>query len=472
MKFNKDTLRKFTPFVLMLGFVLFKIPDLFLPYFWDEAWSYVPAIKDMTLKGPSLLPNSISPDLYRGHPLLFYFMSSTWIKLFGTNIWITKLFPLIISLFFLQTVFSFTKKNFNYLTAILTLFFLIIQSVFFAQSTFLLPEVLIALFTVLSLKSYIDKKYASTIIWLTFALYTKESAIVIWGVITFLRTLEVYKTSGLSIIDKFNRILLFFVPISLVFIFFLVQKLIVGWYFFPEHLSYINLKEFAGRLDGYSSYLFILMGRNLLTVFGLIALIWLIIRKESQLKDKRPILFVLLLFVVTYLLFSSVNFYSPRYILSILPYMIMIWVYFIVTVTKKYHKAFTILLFTVIAANNLHFTLNKRGGHDHTLGYRDLISVYSDIAQYCEEIEIYDSSIYAHFLMYNNLTNPDLGYLGNGKGVFTNIQNKFTEETEFAIISSSELDKNAYETIRKKGLLMKRFEQKGCWSELYKMENH
>ena len=150
MKFNKDTLRKFTPFVLMLGFVLFKIPDLFLPYFWDEAWSYVPAIKDMTLKGPSLLPNSISPDLYRGHPLLFYFMSSTWIKLFGTNIWITKLFPLIISLFFLQTVFSFTKKNFNYLTAILTLFFLIIQSVFFAQSTFLLPEVLIALFTVLS----------------------------------------------------------------------------------------------------------------------------------------------------------------------------------------------------------------------------------------------------------------------------------------------------------------------------------
>src|SRR6056297_3584878 len=253
MKFDKNTFRKYLPFVLMLGFVAFKIQDLFLPYFWDEAWSYVPAIKEMALKGPSLLPNSISPDLYRGHPLLFYFLSSSWIKLFGTKLWVTKLFPLLVSLLFLYTVFSFTKKNFNYLTAIVTLALLIIQSVFFAQSTFLLPEVLLALFTVMSLKSYLEKRYVSTIIWLTLALYTKESAFVIWGVITFVAFIEVYQTSGLNIIDKLKRMSLFLVPLILIFIFFLAQKFIVGWYFFPNHLSYIDFKELFGRLDGYSS---------------------------------------------------------------------------------------------------------------------------------------------------------------------------------------------------------------------------
>lgn len=471
MKFYKDTFRKYTPFVLILGFVVFKIQDLFLPYFWDEAWSYVPAIKEMALKGPSLLPNSISPDLYRGHPLLFYFLSSLWIKLFGDNIWVTKLFPLIISVFFLHAVFSFTKKAFNYLTAIITLFFLTIQSVFFAQSTFLLPEVLLALFTVLSLKSFIDKKYTFTIIWLTFALYTKESAIVIWGVITFLRSLEIYKTPGLNIIGKIKRIVPFLVPLALIFIFFLFQKLIVGWYFFPEHLSYLNLKEFVGRLSGYSSYLFIFMGRNLLTIFGLLALIWLIIKRDNQLKEKRRPLILLSLFVVAYILFSSANFYSPRYLISILPYVIIIWVYFLVIATRKLPKAFVMLLFTAIVANNFHFTLNKRGGNDHTLGYRDLISVQSEIISYCENLAIYDNIIYTHFLMINNLTNNDIGYLSDEKSIFTNVQNRFIEETEFAIISSNEFDKNIYYIINQKGTLIKRFEQKGCWAELYRIES-
>lgn len=472
MKFNKDSVLKYTPFVLILGFVAFKIQDLFLPYFWDEAWSYVPAIKEMAIKGPSLLPNSISPDLYRGHPLFFYFASSLWVKFFGTTIWVTKLFPLVISLLFLYTVFTFTKKNFNYVTAIITLIVLMIQSVFFAQSTFLLPEVLLALFTLLSLKSFIDKNYVSTIIWLTFALFTKESAIVIWILLAFLRFIEVYNKSEFDIIHKIKKIFLFIIPLTLIFIFFLIQKMIVGWYFFPEHLSYFNIEGIFGRLNGYSSYLFIFMGRNLLTIFGLLAMILLVIRKDKQVREKRRTLIIISLFVVFYLLFSSANFYSPRYLISILPYVIIIWVYFLTTATQKYHKVFAAVIFSVVVLNNLYFTLYKRGGHDHTLGFRDLIAVQSEIITYCKQMEIYNSAIYTHFLMYNNLTNPDLGYLSENKGVFTNVQNNFSEKTEYALISSNELDNNAYELIKKNGLLLKRFEQKGCWSEFYRIKIH
>lgn len=470
MKYNIDTVRKYLPIALLLGFVLFKIQDLFLPYFWDEAWSYIPAIKEMAIKGSSLLPNSISPELYRGHPLLFYFLSSFWIKLLGSNIWIAKLFPLFISICFLQSVFSFAKKNFNYLTAILTLVILIIQSVFFAQSTFLLPEVLLALFTVLSLNSYIDKKYTSTIIWLTLALYTKESAVVIWGVIAFVRFLEVLNTKDVSLYYKFKKIIFFLFPLVFVLIFFLVQKFLVGWFFFPEHISYLSLAEFAGKLKGYSSYLFIFMGRNLLTLFGFGALIWLIIRKEHQLKEKRRILFILTFFIGTYLLFSSFNFYSPRYLVSILPFVILIWVYLIERVTRKYPILVTILSFAVIIANNLSFTINKRGGNDHTLGYRDLIKVQSEMVSYCEELEIYDDAIFTHFLMQYYLTNSDLGYLTNAIE-FRNVNNKLTAKTEYAIISSNELDNGVYEKIKNRHKLLKRYEQKGSWIELYKVEH-
>ena len=59
-------------FCILIGFIILKWDALFLPYFWDEAWVYMPAIRTMAEKGPSILPGSIEADLYTGHPLFFY----------------------------------------------------------------------------------------------------------------------------------------------------------------------------------------------------------------------------------------------------------------------------------------------------------------------------------------------------------------------------------------------------------------
>ena len=83
-------------FLLIIVFILLKLEAMSLPFFWDEAWSYLPAIREMAEKGPSLLPGSIHTELYRGHPLVFYFLSSIWMKLFGHSLPISHLFPLII----------------------------------------------------------------------------------------------------------------------------------------------------------------------------------------------------------------------------------------------------------------------------------------------------------------------------------------------------------------------------------------
>ena len=71
--------------VLLVGFVGTKAAYLSLPYYWDEAWVYAPAIHKMHASGPSLLPDNISTSLSRGHPLMFHFLGSLWLSVFGPS---------------------------------------------------------------------------------------------------------------------------------------------------------------------------------------------------------------------------------------------------------------------------------------------------------------------------------------------------------------------------------------------------
>ncbi|MDD4746164.1 MAG: glycosyltransferase family 39 protein [Salinivirgaceae bacterium] len=459
-----DVLKKWSPFIIIIGFVIFKVQDLFLPYFWDEAWSYIVAIKAMVISGPSLIPNSIPPDLYRGHPLLFYFLSASWITLFGPEIWKVKLFMLFISIALLLSVFSFAKRNFNYQTAIISLVFLVIQSVFIVQSTLVLPEIMLALFTVLSLKAYLERKRMLVVFWLILALYTKESAIVIYMTILFFEIVDVWKNKERKLFD----IIYLGIPPLFVLLFFVAQRVIVGWFFFPEHIAFLSLDAFFSRFLGYSTNLFVFMGRNMLTFTGFAALVILLIKKDPLLFEKKKERSVLTFFIVAYLLFSAVNFYSPRYLLSILPFVILIWVFFIGTLVKKYHFVIQIVVLLILFSNNLYFTINKRGGDDHTLGYRDLIYVQKEIISYCEQENLYSENLFTHFLMLHNLQNADLGYI-RGDSIFVNANSRFSADTEFAIISANEFDPAVYAEIQSRSQLIKRFEKNGAWCELYQV---
>jgi len=343
--------------------------------------------------------------------------------------------------------------------------------VFFAQSTFVLPEILLALFTVLSLRFYLDKKFIYTIIWLTLALFTKESAIVIWGTLTLFRFVDIMKSRDNNILFKLKRMLIFLIPLFFIFIFFLIQKLSFGWFFFPEHISHLSIENFTNRLIGYTSYNYIYMGRNLLTFLGIAGLIILIFKKDSALKNAKKSLYVLTFFIVAYLLFSSLNFYSPRYLLSILPFVLLLFVFFIKQALCKYHFVWSIVIFIAVIGNNIYFTINNRSTDDHTLGYRDMINVQKKMVMYCEDIQIYDQQIYTHFLMANNLKNKDLKYL-SGDNNFHKVTNNYTESVDYAIFTSVELDKNVYENVKENSTLLKKYAKKDCWIELYRIEKN
>src|SRR5271170_3215814 len=88
-------------FLVLIVFILCKIPHLHYPYYWDESWPYAVAIRDMYLHGVSLMPTAIDPELSRGHPLFFHAIAAIWMHIFGNSHISMHSFALTISVLFL-----------------------------------------------------------------------------------------------------------------------------------------------------------------------------------------------------------------------------------------------------------------------------------------------------------------------------------------------------------------------------------
>ena len=140
--------------LVLVCFVCFKIPHLYYPFYCDEGWVYAPAVKTMATHGPSLLPGSIPSGYSRGHPLLFHFLCSVWIRCFGYSNVAVHSFPLLVSVLCLIAIFEGCLRMFGGRVATVALLLVATQVIFFVQSSFVLPEVMVTMFTFLSLYYY------------------------------------------------------------------------------------------------------------------------------------------------------------------------------------------------------------------------------------------------------------------------------------------------------------------------------
>lgn len=452
---------------LASGLLLFlKLGNMQLPYFWDEAWSYLPAVQEMAEKGPSLMPGAIPGELYRGHPVLFYFLAASWMRLFGGSIPAMRLFAMLWAALLLWSVYFFVKKNFDKRLALFVTCLLLIQSVFLAQASFLLPEVLVALFSVLALSAYFAEKNWTTTVWLALLLLTKESGIVLWSVLIFS---EIFLKTGRSWPERLKRsgqLSLALIPVGL---FFLVQKAKLGWLLFPEHLGYLkfSIPAFFKQLSNACSYLFIDMGRNLLTLGGVACAVFLLLTKRTLATGEKEKIRVLTLFVFVFLIFSAFNFFSPRYLLCVLPFSLLVFSWLIF----KGLGEKTILLFLLLAViflNNAYFTFFKLRGSDHNLGFVYVVKNQQEAVHFCEKSNFRDKRITTGFLMQKNLTDQRLGYL-TGPTVFSNVETEMNPGTEIAIVTSIDDKSLKHQVAQAGGRLIKRFELKNAWTEVYEI---
>jgi 4-amino-4-deoxy-L-arabinose transferase-like glycosyltransferase len=391
-------------------FVIAKLPYVQLPYYWDEAWVYAPAIQEMTAAGPSLAPDAIPAALTRGHPLLFHFFGSLWAGVFGLSKLSLHTYALSISLLMLLCVYRVLSRWFDALAGLLGVLLLGVQPLFFAQSALVLPEVMLSMWLLLALDAYARQKWWLYAVFAAAAVLTKETAVALFAALSlhrfmlFLRQRSEWKLhlQALLIVNS---------P-ALIFIAFLLwQKAVRGWMFFPYHLELMHLKFFfiKHQFLQYISFIFIYQGRNIFVAVLAIAAALAFVKKFSLRAAHKKLLAVFGLFTLAFLLLSVINFYSGRYVMVLIVLLVITVAAFISSFTMP--RWVLLLCFFVLPLPSLINLITAPGKDDSERGYADAVEVMQQACHWLTSPEHRTPTLFAPFLIKNALTDPRQGYI-------------------------------------------------------------
>ncbi len=524
IEFYKQITNRWPLLLVLITFIAFKIPHLYYPYFWDESWPYAPAIKGVLDHGISLMPTALDPELSRGHPLFFHTAGALWMKLFGDSFISMHSFALSISLLLLIAIYEAGIKLFNQRIAIFALVFTSSFSLFFVQSAFVLFEVLVAFLCFLSLVYYVSERYLSAIVCLTCAFYTKESSLIMGFIIGIHAIISFFNTS-LTWRVRVLRLAAIGVPCLLVGLFFLIQKHYRGWYIFPfynkliEHNWYnfwYNFRRNSFRntfceFNNYYHYLpllaiamvaairkkslwslgvflpatviFIMVddrrgGDVQLSYLLLPALVVSVVvmllsfRKMNLYSQPKQALFVELstCFIIAFLCFSSLNFFTYRYLLaSFIPLFFLFAVIIDHFITATYPKLFLPIL-ALITGFNLYTLLTDHEMKDSSLD----CFIGMEIQQ--KEMAYFVSHNYhgkrmgiGGFITFQHLTDPATGFL-NGAPPFDGKDIKWAidGETLITVFDNIENDYRHDDVKRDTSFhCVYRYEKGKYWGEIY-----
>ncbi|MEM6261676.1 MAG: glycosyltransferase family 39 protein [Bacteroidota bacterium] len=497
-------------------------PALNIPYFWDEAWVYVPAVKAMAQNGPSMLPSVIPDDLSRGHPLLFHFLGGIWIKVFGAGFVSLHGFALTISCCLLFAVYLLGRTFFSPIVGLFTAILLGIQPVFQAQASMVLPEVMLALWSVLCVYHYLKGNAGGYIIFGAALALTKETGLVLIGILglwTLVDFLVIRKMRLLSW-ETIRPLLILSVPFGVVSAFFILQYATLGWLFYPGHTDLLvkDFGVFEEKVIFFYRFLFEEQGRYVMTItlftvcacagiskskainllylvipflailvylepkflhksltVCLILLMWLILmyRLWDLAKVYRfsatPILLIPL-FILGYLAFSSANFSTLRYLMSLFPFFLLLVVWGLEVSLMKFRWVFYLSIL-IICGSVLFLSNGKDAISDCYPNYVDAVRLGEEVVHYLEHNNLYGQSLATSFIMGIYITQPSAGYRKTSKE-FKRVYNYFAREATYFLIGNMEPNAKALQYLNEKEniTLVKRFEKGPGWFELYKKE--
>jgi len=508
--------------LILIIFIIFKIPHLFYPYYWDESWPYAVAIKDMHHHGVSLMPTAVDPELSRGHPLFFHAIAAIWMNIFGSSHLAMHSFALTISVLFLISIYEAGIRLFNQKTAVMSTLLVAIQVVFFVQSSFVLFEMLVAFLVFLSLYFYARDRYFVTAISLTALFYTKESGLIA-GFVLGMDALTGLLNRKKELKVRLYRLISIAVPVMMIGIFFLIQKHIRGWYIFPFYNGLIEHKWtdfwYNFRINSMNStiirdnryYYFILLlvlsvvaaiknksfkylviffpaviiyyfadnlraGRPLPSIpffiLFIISIAWMlyVLHKLKIYRDSQQERFIVLsiIFIFCFFCFSAMNFFTPRYMLAaIVPFLFFGAVVFDRFIDRTYPVLFYPLLLIMLLIAYYTFHSDTDYG-DADMGAFYGMNVQQSVVNYLEKNNCYDKSIgCGSFLESQHLLNPATGFLHTNR-VFTKVKWDINGNTQYAIFDDIEPD-SRYDIVKKDPAfhLAYRYQEGLVWAEIY-----
>jgi len=449
------------PIVILL---VIQIPHLSIPYFWDEAWSYMVAINKMAEMGPSLLPGAVPLDYCKGHPQFFYFISSLWMNLFPGSILYMRILPLLISVGLLWAVFFGLKKLTNFETAIVGVLLLGVQSTFLAQSILVLPEMMLSLWLVTAFFAFVRNNYKIYAIAGSLMVLTKETSLIftiIFVLCYFLTILRKYSESRFT----FMNFLLVVAPILAYSCFLILHKARFGVFFYSEHIGYINYDVgiVLQKMGSAFTTAFTHYGRLVVLLATLGILVFLIMQRV-KIKNYSALICLSLL-APAYLLFLGINFYSPRYTLNLTVLLILCFsiLFDQLRISTMFRSSFVL----IVACICLFYSLNNKRNIDIDLGYIEVVEVNQELVGYCEENNFYNDPIAASFNMNYCLKYKLTGYL-TGEKAFNQVAGfKQYRKAKYFIYETTSDKDPAIELVKSQFKLVKAFTNKHAWGYIY-----
>lgn len=393
--------------------IIIKFQDLFLPFFWDEAGVYGLAVNYQFAHSLSLMPNAVPSEFSHGHPLMFPFLSASAWRVLGNSMFAVHSFALIISLLLLVVIYKKTSAYFNPTAGLVSVFFLSAQPLFLAQSCLILPEVMLALFALLSLTSYFERNYVAYALWASCAILTKESAIVIPASCLAFSMLQAIMYRRLPSSLNLRNLILTLVPYAVFLIFISVQKQQYGWYFFPYHIGSITLdiNNFLAQFPRFFDSVFWCQGRYWAEKLLLAALgVALISGQITWRNFGKSFLTLLGIFMLGFLCFCSIStFYMDRYAFAVLDGAAILLGAGLTAITKNKVMCFGISVFLACIA--CQYWQSSGFGYDSDLGYRQCVRTLKLAIDYCESVKVEGQSIDGPFPACYALYYPETGYI-------------------------------------------------------------
>lgn len=351
------------PWIFLLLAVVITIAvknsHLGLPYFFDETFSYVPAIQEMAKAGPGMLPGTIPLTLSKGHPLFFYFLSSMWMKFIaGDSLILMRLFPLLISLVSLAVFHRFAKRHTNLLLANIAVVLISLQPLFLAQASLVLPEILLFTLFMVCFDSYLSRSYGLYALFGSLMMLTKETGAVFIMVFGLAYLVENYRIWNTKVF--YRNLFLLCVPGLGYLIFLLLHYLKFGVFFFAEHLDYIttNSAKVLYKFNSATSTLFLAHGRNVV-FFAAIVVLTILLYKKKSIAYKR-FLIISGAIIIPFLIFTILNFFTYRYVFPLMGIVLLASLAIIQQLQIKY-QAVNIIYVACILSVSAYYSATKRG---------------------------------------------------------------------------------------------------------------
>lgn len=472
-------------------FIVIKFSTLNTPFFWDEAWVYAPAVREMARSGISLLPHGLSDMYSRGHPLLFFAVGATWVKIFGSSLFSMHLFALTIAISFIFTLFYIVKNIFDASLALIVASITLVQPIFVAQSALVLPEVFLSLWAILTIYHFIKQNKVFYFLFGILLVLTKETGVVIIASLMLYQAICFFteKITSQSFAAFLKKSLLAFIPMLFFIAFLIVQHYQRGYYFFPEHISLLNFNwhNFQEQLKHCYDYLFERQGRIYITysflilfglfykpipimlrlflIAGLVACVkiffqywaipdWLMvifiglftgtfyyimhIKYAVASKYAAGIMAILFLTGILYLVFSSINFITARYLFLLVPLMVLYFSYYIKESLRFYSflpYTWCVLLMSFIVYG-IFFYCNDTG--DESPKYIQGVKLEKEMISYLEQQNLQKDTFDCSFTMNIALRDTGMGFL-SGKP-FSNILSKLNKHTKYVVCTNVDDD--------------------------------